>query len=639
MKGTIIKLCVAAMMLTAAQTALSDTSYLPVVQKNGENCYYYSAEKGESVYGIVNKFGWDTDTFMRYNPDASELKGGQVVYYPCVTDKDSPAPGRPEESSVAAEKQYTRGNIPEISVSELAKATATVRTGSATVAKDVNPEKYKVRTGDTFASITKAKRTGIKALFRGNPGLTPENLESGAEIMVFPGTDMENAAYRNVTEQVRSGQKKYKVKQKDTWQSIARKNHIDTLQLKDANPEVKILQKGTRIVIPHFKDTVVNRLMPVEDVRVNTPAGLSEIYREARTRLDRNGVAKDSGTLDVTVLVSCDDSNGRRRDLEFLRGFMLGLEGHDRTGTKIRLKGVDLADYGSLSHALRSGDFDDVDVITCSVDRDFPEELVSFCKERGIMLVNVFDAKTDISSALATGVQLLPPSSYFYDRASDFLTRVMSDRTFIFVDYDSSDDDNMSGAMMQRLQDSGIKKIVTLADADALAAYSFNPASSYTVISDAGTKDNISKTLGTLEEIVDKYPNMPLSIVGRPNWMVYSTSLEKLFRKLDTYIPSRFLFDDDSQQSRDFTSKYKSFFKSAPLRSMPMYSVMGYDVATYFVDQYLKTGGDLNYAEPAEGMLQLDFRLDRPEVWDGFMNRRVYLLHFTPFATTDKISL
>lgn len=639
MKGTIIKLSVAAMMLTAAQTALSDTSYLPVVQKNGENCYYYSAEKGESVYGIVNKFGWDTDTFMRYNPDASNLKGGQVVYYPCVADKDSPAPGRPEEPSVAAEKLPARGNIPEISVSELAKATATARTGSATVVKDVNPEKYKVRTGDTFASITKARRTGIKALFRGNPGLTPENLEPGVEVMVFPGTDMENAAYRNVTEQVRSGQKKYKVKQKDTWYSIARKNHIDTLQLMGANPEVKLLQKGTRIVIPHFKDTVVNKLVPVEDARVNSLGGLREIYKEVKTRHCKNGMAKPANTLDVAVLVSCDDANGRRRDLEFLRGFMLGLDGRKPSDSSVKLKGVDLADYGSLTRALKSGDFDDVDVITCSVDKEFPQELVSFCKERNIMLVNVFDAKTDISSALATGVQLLPPSSYFYDRASDFLTRVMSDRTFIFVDYDSSDDENMSGAMMQRLQDSGIKKIVNLADADALAAYDFNPASSYTVISDAGTKDNISKTLDTLEAIVDKYPNMPLSIVGRPNWMVYSSSLEKLFRKLDTYIPSRFLFDDDSQQSRDFTSRYKSFFNSAPLRSMPMYSVMGYDVATYFVDQCLETGVDLNYAEPAEGMLQLDFRLDRPEMWDGFMNRRVYLLHFTPFATTDKISL
>lgn len=627
------------MMLTAAQTALSDTSYLPVVQRNGEDCYYYSAEKGESVYGIVNKFGWDTDTFMRYNPDASELKGGQVVYYPCVTDKDFPAPARPEESSVPAEKQPTRGNTLEISVSELSKTTAAARTGSATVVQDVDPKKYKVQAGDTFASITKARRTGIKALFKGNPGLTPENLEPGVEIMVFPGTDMENAAYRNVTEQVRSGHKKYKVKQKDTWYSIARKNHIDTLQLMGSNPEVKLLQKGTRIVIPHFKDTLVNKLVPVEDARVNSLGGLTEIYREVKARHYENGTAKPANMLAVAVLVSCDDANGRRRDLEFLRGFMLGLDGRKSSDSSVKLKGVDLADYGSLTRALQSGDFDDVDVITCSVDKNFPEELVRFCRDRGIMLVNVFDAKTDISSDLPTGVQLLPPSSYFYDRASDFLTRVMSDRTFIFVDYDSTDDDNMSGAMMQRLQDSGIMKIVNLADSEALAAYAFNPASSYTVISDAGTKDNIYKTLGTLEEIVDKYPNMPLSIVGRPNWMVYSTSLEKLFRKLDTYIPSRFLFDDDSIQSKDFTAKYKSFFKSAPLRSMPMYSVMGYDVATYFVDQYLKTEGDLNRAEPAEGMLQLDFKLDRPEMWDGFMNRRVYLLHFTPFATTDKISL
>ena len=197
----------------------------------------------------------------------------------------------------------------------------------------------------------------------------------------------------------------------------------------------------------------------------------------------------------------------------------------------------------------------------------------------------------------------------------------------------------MSGAMMQRLKDRGITRIVNLPDADALAGYDFNPLSSYTVISDAGTKANIDKTLKVLEEIVDTYPNMPLTIVGRPGWMVYSQSLEPLLRKLDTYIPSRFLFDSDSESGKTFEEEFKAFFKSAPLNSMPMYSVMGNDVARYFIDQYIKTDGDLNYAQPADSLMQLDFRLDRPQMWSGFMNRRVYLLHFTPFSTTDRISL
>ena len=84
----------AAMMLLCAPLAKPDASYLPIVQKNGENCYYYSVERGESVYGIVKRFDWDAEVFMRYNPNASELKGGQVVYYPCVVKEKKDEPDR-----------------------------------------------------------------------------------------------------------------------------------------------------------------------------------------------------------------------------------------------------------------------------------------------------------------------------------------------------------------------------------------------------------------------------------------------------------------------------------------------------------------------------------------------------------------
>lgn len=639
MKRTIITLCTAAVMLLVAPRVKSDTSYLPIVQHNGEKCYYYSAEKGESVYGIINKFGWDAETFMRYNPEATDLKGGQVVYYPCVAEEGqakatdtAPAPAAQQPVQVSG-----KAETPTVKASALRNVGKAPETSFDLSA--IKPEVYEVKEGDNIAGIAANTHTGVKALFKGNPGLTPDNLAAGMKVRVFPGSDMEHTEYRDVTEKVRSGSKKYKVKRKDTWYSIAHKNHIDTTQLMSANPGVAVLQKGTNIYIPQFKDTVVNKPVPVVDARVNTPEGMRQIYKDAHARVGKDGQLKPAGTLDIAVLVSCDDANGRRRDMEFLRGFMLGLDGKEARGKQIKLIGADLADYGSLTKALKSGDFDYVDVITCSVDKNFPQELVDFCTEKGIMLINVFDAKTDISAITGQGVQLLPPSSYFYDRTSDFLTRVMSDRVFLFVDYDATDDDNMSGAMMDRLRGSGVTKIETLPDAEALALYNFNPALSYTVISDAGTKENITKTLNTLEGIVDKYPNMPLSIVGRPNWMVYSGSLEKLFRKLDTYIPSRFLFDDDSKASKDFTAKYKSFFNAAPLKSMPMYSVMGHDIADYLVDQFIRTDGDLNYAEPAEGLMQLDFRFDRPEVWDGLMNRRVYLLHFTPFSTTDKISL
>ena len=101
MKRKIMTIGAAAMMLLCAPLAKPDASYLPIVQKNGENCYYYSVERGESVYGIVKRFDWDAEVFMRYNPNASELKGGQVVYYPCVVKEKKDEPDRTKEQTPA----------------------------------------------------------------------------------------------------------------------------------------------------------------------------------------------------------------------------------------------------------------------------------------------------------------------------------------------------------------------------------------------------------------------------------------------------------------------------------------------------------------------------------------------------------
>lgn len=629
MKRIKIATALAALLLPGASALFAtDPSILPIVEKSGRKCYYYAVEKGESVYGITHKFGWDTQTFMTFNPEADELKGGQVVYYPC----------EPLEVK-AASLQKAQPQVAAKDVSALLSAAQPDKGRVENKASELKQEIYTVSKGQSVKDVARASHMAVAQLFKANPGLTPDNLEEGVVLKVYPGADMMRAELRDVHEQVCIKQKPYKVKKKDTWQSIALKNKIDTIQLKKANPDVAFLEKGKRILIPQFKDTIAARWLPVIDPREETAAGIRDIYAETHRRLFKAAPGQTADELEITVLVSSNDVSGRRRDLEFLKGFMLGLQGKRYPDVKVKLRGVDLADFGNLEKALAKGEFDSSDIIICSVDKNFPINLVDYCRAREIMLFNVFDAKTDISTQLPCVVQLLPPSDYFYERTSDFLTRVMSDRIFLFVETNDNDSESIGAAVRERLKGSTSAKIVDLTDISELSSFDYDPTKSYTVISDAGTKDEISATLEALEATVDKYPNMPLSIVGRATWIVYASQHEKLFRKLDTYIPSRFIYDDDEQKTKNFESSFRSNYDAAPMRTIPMYSAMGYDVANYFIAQYIKHEGDLNMADPAEGLLQLDFRPERESMYDGFMNKCVYLLHFTPFSTTEKISL
>lgn len=629
MRKTILSFFIGALAVSAWLNVSADSRYLPTVRKDGKECYYYSVDKGESVYGILSRFGWDADTFMLYNPKSLELKKGQVVYYPCESVKDESVKEIAAQDLPAflSAKDHTSDTSakPELSHS------------NQTALVDVNAlpvELYTVSDGDTFGSIVGKYHTSVSQLFKDNPGLTPDNLTSELVIKVRPGSDMANAELKDVIEKVYTHSKKYKAAQNDTWSSVAMHHGLDTAVLKRSNPDVHVLRKGMRITIPQFKDTVVSKMVPTVDPREHTPVGIRSIYKETRGSEFYN----DSRNICVTVLVGTDAAS-KKREIDFLRGFMLGMDGVVSSPRHVTLRAVEIDDNTSLEKAIASGALKEADMLVCATDKDFPNNLAEYCATENIMLLNVFDAKTDISQTSPHGIQLLPPSDYFYNRISDFLTRVMPDRTYLYVGGGMPDGESLSAALLERLRTSETAKVVMLEDVAALEAYDFQPSLSYAVISDAGTKDDINATLNALESIVDKHPKMPLTVIGRPNWMVYAKSMEALLRKLDTYIPSRFMFDDDSAQSKQLEKDYRSYYKEAPVKSMPSYAAMGFDVARYFVTQYLATGGDLNYAKPAEALVQLEFRPERTDMWSGFVNKCVYLLHFTPFSTTDKIRL
>lgn len=630
MKRIITSIFVAAALLCTAAPAFAvvpadNTIALSTVIQDGKKCYLYIAEKGESIFGIAAKYHWDEETLARFNPGLETTMKGQRVYYPCPEEKPAAQPAR-----MASPKPS--GSQPSI----------------ATVSADdlhLKSELYTVPRTMTVTQAAVENRMPLVDLFRINPGLGVDSVEAGTRLKVMPGLDMRHKELRQVTERKQVSSTTYKAKKNDTWEKIQgsftkkKKARFTVDELRKANPGVT-LAKGVVISIPDYRDTLVNKYVPVRDAREDLQQGVRELYAEAHGRKTSNMSADGTYNLNISVLVSGNDAKDRRRDMEFLKGFMLALDGKKFPGYDITLHGIDIADYGNLQKVIDSGKLANSDMVIYPADSDFPVNLADYCTSRDIMFLNVFDAKTDVADASAWGVQLLPPSAYFYDRASDFLSRVMNDRTFIFIDFDDNGDgDSMSAAMMNRLKDVGINKIVLLPDADALAEYDFNSALSYTVVSDASRQAEIMETFEVLEKVVDKYPNMPLSIVGRATWIVNASRYEKLLQKLDTYIPARFYYDSDAGASKDFNAKFRSMYSAAPLNTMPMYSAMGYDVANYFIDTFVKTDGDFNRSEQDEAALQLDFRPERSEPWKGMMNRRVYLLHFTPFMTTDKIGL
>lgn len=592
---------------------------LPVINHDGKDCYFYTVKGNESVFGLLSRFGWDEETFMRYNPKAANLKKGMVLYYPMIIDMATPQPAAVAESSAIISTETASPSLSQES------ATSEVTTPQV----PAEPFVYTVKAGDTLYALARTYNTSVADIFRANRGLRETDLDEGMRLRIVPGAPGSDMRQVPMVEKKMVGKRVYKTQAADTWESLAADSGITAEMLRAVNDSDEPLVKGKKIIIPLVADTTVMRTQRVVDPREDTAEGRLMIYNE---------VHRLGSPLEVTLLTGTT-AEDKKRDLEFVRGFLLALDTFKSDGSRIKLH-VRQADPASLSADVLASDsaLGASSLIIASYDKDFPASLSAYASEREKQVINVFDAKSDLYLSSAGVMQLLPPSADFYGSCVDFLMAGKPDSKYIFIAEDDPGDEAVSLLLLERLIREG-RSYETLPSYDALREYSFVPSETYVVVSDLNRRSDISRLATDIAEAMESTPGVQISLVGRPTWVVFADQLKEKFQKADTYVPSRFFLDGDDRAVKDFEAAYQAAYDTAPLKSFPAYAAMGYDVARYYLRHLLENGGDMNGAESCTDALQLDFRPERPEMWSGMLNGCVYLIHFTPYNTVDKIRL
>jgi len=608
---------------TATMTAsVGQDPGLPVIEHNGEDCYFYTVKGNESVFGILSRFGWDENTFMAYNPKAAQLKKGQIVYYPL-----------PQVQLPAETETGIQPPLPATTVQTPPELPSAAEVAAADIPTS-EPLIYVVKEGDTLYSLARQYNVTVNELFSINPGLSETSLTKGLRIKIIPGRQGRFMRTIPVKEKKMTGKENYKVQEGDTWESLAQACGVSVGVLHAVNDTELLPRPGKKVSLPVVTDTVIYRTVEIIDSLENTAEGRQIIYDRAHGVIP----ASTPMTLDITLLTGTS-SDGKNRDLEFVRGFLLAIDRNKPQGYKLNLH-VRCADPATLSIESLAADsvISTSSMIITTYDKDFPAPLGKFAATRGIKVINTFDAKSDLYLTSPDVVQLLTPSAEFYDACADYLLASKPDSKYIFMADDDADGECVSLILLERLiRDS--RSYETVESYAALADYQFDPTQSYVIVSDLNKRSDISKFLNALERSIDNNPGARISVVGRPTWIVYADALKTKLQKCDTYIPSRFFLDSTQGEVTAFEKAYEAAFGSAPLKSFPGYAAMGYDVAEYFINAFVSGRGDISDADSSTDALQIDIRMSRPEVWSGMLNENVYLIHFTPYNTIDKLRL
>ena len=631
------KILLGALALSLPGIAFADAD-LPTVTIMGKTFYTYVAKKGESLFGIASRFGWDPEILANTNKELdTPLSNGDLIYYPAPkADKGKGTKGK-SDGTAPTEVAST--------VVEESSPEPTYVVVDQTSEVELDPEAdseadgyvlHIIQPDDSLFSIARTYETTVEDLYRLNPGLSYGNPEPGEKIRIKTGSRNENAEPKMMQEEHINGLTTYKVRRGDDWVSIAEANGITVDVLKQANPKLFKLKRGDTITIPNVETVEVERMVVETDPREETEEGRRELYNEVHS-LDSKIYDADGNispnAISVAIVLAAPDTN---RDMEFARGALLAVDNMKSLSFPTRLTIID----GSQSQTEVLGAIEGFapTLIITTAEKDFPDYITAYAEENSKHVINTFDVKSDAYTKYPSVIQYLAPTSYFNEEVADYLTDTYAGYSLLIAGK-MEGSDTMGEAILKAYIDESDEMPQEIV-IEELPEFELDAEDGrYLIYATPSGKDDVKGLLSKITSLRDRYPMADIRVVGRPNWITMADAQRDAFRENGVLLPTRFYFDADEAPSRKFIDSFKTLYGHTPMKSYPVYSATAYDILTYFMPNISRTGGDFNAGFHTYATLQSPISLTREENWGGMVNTNVYIVEFRPFGGEKKITL
>lgn len=337
----------------------------------------------------------------------------------------------------------------------------------------------------------------------------------------------------------------------------------------------------------------------------------------------------ESPILNVAIIMSDIQS---KKDTEFIRGFLMGTTQSGLPTNSLSLKLLNGAvPQDSLISEL---DLFTPNLIIVTDDKGgLSPEIINYVSRNGVKLLNAFDAKGEDYLSAEGIYQLLPPSSVFNTNVARNLAENYQDYTLLIVG-----ETEPSDLMIKEIMKLWPQKSIISVSKDHIKDINLDSKGNYLLYPATSSAKEVADILAESQRLYIDFPEAGIKILGRPNWIAFN-NLNSLISEQDVILASKCYFDPSSASSKRFISAYNSNFGHAPIRSFPVYSVMGYDIATYFLPAFYAAneGNELELA--ARNMLQSRFNMEKSNGAGGYFNNGGYLIHFEPWGSLQRIAI
>lgn len=334
---------------------------------------------------------------------------------------------------------------------------------------------------------------------------------------------------------------------------------------------------------------------------------------------------KTDTVLRVAIVLSDISAN---KDNEFTRGFLLGLQQASLPENSVSLKlmnggvpedslYVQLTDY--LPHA-----------IFTTYDKECPSAVVNYRNNHFVKIFNVFDAKGEDYKTTPGVYQLLVPSAAFNSDVTSYMRENYGDNTLLIVGNPDGSDQILVDMLVNWPEDK-----MLLMSAEDFGNFNLEDGENYLIYPVSSEVDDITALVSSIKTGMDKFPFSGVRLIGRPKWIDIN-NLATILDDTETFVPAKVYFEPASASGKRFITDFRNSYDLFPVKSYPVFAVMGYDSAVYFLPMLT---GELRTSieewTPGD-MLQSYFNIVNESPETGGYNKGAFLLHYLPGGQMKK---
>lgn len=579
-----------------ALALMAGSSIKVMAQASAESGYFlHTVTKGQSLYSISSMYNVSIDDIVRLNP--------------------------------GSDKQIREG--------------AALKIPQAVSTNSDKPVFHTIQAGETLYRLSVKYNITTQAICEANPGLSSENFRSG-QVIIIPiqstsKTEKETpkaTAKEETTVKMNDWKDMHKVERKETIFSISREYGITEEELIAANPELKNgkLKRGTFLFIPYGRNE--QKTQQTESKPTIQELTNEEIF----SRFEDS--KKEIKTIKAAVLLpfmagTSTNMDEQIRMVEYYEGFLMAVDSLKKEGVSVDLYTYDTKGReATLNNILVRKEMKNMDIIFGPARSQDIDALATFADKNNIRLVIPFAPKVDQVFKNPHIYQVNTPQSYLYSEVYEHFNRKFSGCNVIFLNASNGDreKDEFIKGMKTGLKENGISyRDFTMTDNFYDITTVMDTLKNNIFIPTSGKSTALVKILPQLTQIRRERPDYSMNLFGYPEWQTYTNDYLASFYEIDTYFYSSFYTNNLFPAAVNFTHAYRRWYSKDMANIYPKYGMLGYDTGYFFLKGLSKYGNKMeeNLSSIHVTPIQTGFKFERVNNWGGFINRKVFFVHFS----------